>query len=114
RAAWVPDGPAAQRSRAERADLAVLPLADLLRRKAEGREGGRRRAAEAAAAGRRPRTAEGSADAGARSGLDAARDRRADVPQHAAGGAACGRRPDAAAGLRSLRPRSRRRAPPAA
>src|SRR6266550_3163548 len=53
------------------------------------------------------------AAAGARPGLDAARDRRADVPQRAAAGAD-GRRPDPPAGLRPVRPRSRRRAAPAA
>src|SRR5262249_59062289 len=76
RAAGLPDGAAAQRPRAERADLAVLPLADLLRQEAEGRQGGGCRPAEADAAGRRPADAEAAPAESARPGLDAARDRR--------------------------------------
>src|SRR5262249_57603387 len=113
RAAGLPDGAPSERPRAERADLAVLPLADLLRQEAEGRQGGGRRPTEGDAAGRRPTDAEAAPTEGARPGFDAARDRRPDLPQHAAE-AAGRRRAEATASVRALRPRTRRRAPASA
>src|SRR5262249_29223873 len=98
---------------AERAHLAVLPLADLLRQEAEGVEGGGARAAEAPPTGGRAAAAQGTPAAGARPRLDGARDRRPDVPQLAAAGAVR-LRPEAAAGQRPLRPRPGRRAAEAA